>query len=394
MLWLYRWFIGYVRVFFYGGASEQIFSYTARERITFWNTSLTPKGIEGNVSVKDFLKLPYILKKSGIRLHIVQKMGFPFRLHKNRKRAGIALGLVLLVVFLKIMSGYIWIIEVEGNEKVKTYEIINACNEIGIRQGIRSERIVPKTDRQRLLLKLESIAWASLNVEGCKLTVNVSESKPEKEDNSCICNLKANADGIIKKIDVVSGNCVVKKGDTVKKGDVLVSGVLEKADKTEFLHSHGKIIATVKDIVIVEENYIINKIFETGETEKRKVLEVFGIKIPLYLGKVKGEYNGKVTVTDIKLFGQKLPLKIYTKEFKFIKNKKDRLSEEELKKRLHIMLESKLINKNYESYKIEKEDITYIKDGLRLTATVSAEKSIAYRDKLIVSEEKQSEDLS
>ncbi len=387
MLWLYRWLKGYLRVIFYGEAYEKIFNLTSRERITLWNTSLSTKGIESNIIISDFLKLPTVMKRSGIRIHILQKKGFPFRLYKNRKRAGIAMGIALMIIFLEIMSGYIWIIEVNGNKNVNESEIINACNDIGIRVGIKSNSIEPKTDRQKLLLKLDTLAWASLNIEGCRLTVNVSESKPKKDDNSCICNLKAKEDGIIKRIDVTSGNCVVKKGDAVKKGDVLVSGVLEKADKTEFLHSQGVVIATVKSVEIVEDSFSVSEIFETGKKLEKSVLEIYGIKLPLYLGKEKNEYISKNKIYEAKLFGQKIPLKLYKKKFVFIKKETIKLNEIALAERLHKKLDEKLKKSGIENYTIEKEDLISIDGGLRLKAIIMSEQNIAYRDKLIVSSE-------
>ena len=64
-------------------------------------------------------------------------------------------------------------------------------------------------------------------------------------------NLKAAADGIIKRIDVTSGNCIVKVGDTVAKGDILVSGMEERADGTKFVHSAGRVTAVIEREVTV-----------------------------------------------------------------------------------------------------------------------------------------------
>ena len=315
MLFLYRFFCGVLTVEFYGVYPEKVLNLCAKNKISIWSARFINQRICCKIAVKDFLKLPAILRKSGIRVHIIEKSGFPFFFKKYNRRFGFFTGIVLFFVFLYTMSGYVWIIDVEGNSKVKTADILTACEEIGIKTGVKIDKIAPKPDAQELLLKLDGLAWASLNIEGCRLTVNVTEVKKKAADNSVATNLKATADGIITHIDVTSGNCIVKVGDVVKKGDLLVSGVIENESQTRFVHSAGKIIASAETAVTLEERLKKQVSYPTGEVKTRSVLEFFGIKIPLYLGSVKGDYTAQSTVKTARLFSQNLPVKLYTKKF-------------------------------------------------------------------------------
>ena len=65
----------------------------------------------------------------------------------------------------------------------------------------------------------------------------------------------ATADGIIKKMDIVSGNSVVKVGQAVKKGDLLVSGIIETVDGTRFVKSKGTVLATSEKEITLRENF-------------------------------------------------------------------------------------------------------------------------------------------
>jgi len=288
------------------------------------------------------------------------------------------------LIFLKYMSGFIWLVEVTGNEKVDSGEILRACESIGIRQGIRSSDINTKTQREKLLLKLDSLAWASLNIEGCKLTVNVSEIEKKGENNECACNLKAKADGIIKKIDVTSGNCIVKIGDTVKKGDVLVSGVFEKLTGTEFVHSSGVITATTQRSVTVEGEYEKMERIENGEIKNKCVLEFFGVKIPLYLGKESKSYNQSLKTKHATLFGVNLPIKIHEKEFRFTEEYKKIYSEEELIAELENKIDLIMKNEGIEDYEITSSTKTNHEKGIKLTAVITATEDIVYREALLV----------
>ncbi|MBR4973451.1 MAG: sporulation protein YqfD, partial [Clostridia bacterium] len=214
MLWLFRYSIGYLYIVIKGEYNENVLNLCAKNRITLWNSRLHKKDIETCISVNDFKKLRTIIRGSKVRLHILKKVGLPFKIQKSRNRSGLLVGFIILALFLKIMSGYIWVIDVSGNKKISEKEILSACRQIGITEGIRAKNINPKTDREHLLLKCNSLSWASLNIEGCRLTVNVTEIGKLPENEESATNLKANTDGIIKKIDVTLGNCVVKVGDT------------------------------------------------------------------------------------------------------------------------------------------------------------------------------------
>ena len=48
-------------------------------------------------------------------------------------------------------------------------------------------------------------------------------------------------------MDITSGTSVVSVGQAVKKGDLLVSGIIETADVTRFVNSRGKVYAKIKN---------------------------------------------------------------------------------------------------------------------------------------------------
>lgn len=387
MLWLFRFITGYVRVLFSGESPEKILNIASSNRIFLWNSHITKNGIESCISVKDFKGIHHIIRGSGVKVHILKKYGLPFKVAKNRKRFGIAAGVAVFFIFLKLMSGYIWIINVTGNEKVNTNDIVSALENIGIREGVKRSFIDPKSQREKLLLEIDSLAWASLNVEGCRLTVNVSEIKNAKPEQSAPSNLKAAADGIIKKIDVNSGNCVVRSGDTVKTGDVLVSGIIEKAGGTEFVRSAGTVTAVTERSITVSGKYS-QKIFdESGKVKKKCVLELFTLKIPLFLGKETQKYNFDLKTYDLSLFGQKLPIRIYEKEFRYVNEYQLNLNREKLCSKLEEEVSDILKKKNVEDYTITSRDITETADGITLTAIVTAEENIAVSEELLISEQ-------
>ena len=137
MLWFYRIIFGFLRVRFYGDYKEKILSICANNGITLWNSKTNEKGIESSLLVKDFKFLRKITKGQKIRVHILKKRGLPFIIQRYRHRTGILVGVVIFFCFLEIMSSYIWIIYINGKNKVTDKEILNACENIDVREGIK-----------------------------------------------------------------------------------------------------------------------------------------------------------------------------------------------------------------------------------------------------------------
>lgn len=370
---------------FYGEFPEKILNLTSANKIYLWDSKLTKKGIECCISVKDFRKMLFILKNSGVKVHILKKHGLPFKTEKNRKRLGLAVGMAVFFIFLKIMSGYVWIIDVTGNKTVDSKEIISALEDIGIKEGIRTKSINSKIQKEKLLLQIDSLAWASLNIEGCRLTVNVSEIKDEKNEETAACNLTASADGIIKKIDVTSGNCVVKPGDTVKAGDILVSGILERQSGTEFVRSQGSIIAVTERSINVKGNFTQQITSENGSNKTKTVLDLFTLKIPLYLGKETQKYNSVQKTVNLSLFGQTLPIRIHRKKFCYVDDYTVTYNREQLIEKLEKQIEDKIKEEGIETYTEISRNINETEDQLEITVIISAEENIAVSEELLVS---------
>ena len=385
MLWFFRYTGGYLTVVFYGEFPEKILNLTSANKIYLWDSKLTKKGIECCISVKDFRKMLFILKNSGVKVHILKKHGLPFKTEKNRKRLGLAVGMAVFFIFLKIMSGYVWIIDVTGNKTVDSKEIISALEDIGIKEGIRTKSINSKIQKEKLLLQIDSLAWASLNIEGCRLTVNVSEIKDEKNEETSACNLTASADGIKKKIYVTTGNCVVKPGDTVKTGDVLVSGILERQSGTEFVRSQGSIIAVTERSINVKGNFTQQITSENGSNKTKTVLDLFTLKIPLYLGKETQKYNSVQKTVNLSLFGQTLPIRIHQKKFCYVDDYTITYSREKLTEKLEKQIEDKIKEEGIETYTEISRNINETEDQLEITVIISAEENIAVSEELLVS---------
>ncbi len=384
-IYLFRYFHGYLRVLFSGDFSERILHLSARNSATLWEIEKCENGaIIANISVKDFRKIRTIRAKSGVRVRIVEKIGAPFIIKKYSKRIGFALGIVVFFVIINFLSGYVWKIEVAGNEKVSETLILNACSELGINEGTRIKSIDTSVAKEQLLIKLNGLAWASFNIEGCRLTVEVSEIKNNAQNENKPSNLLAKVDGVIKHINVKSGNCLVKVGDAVVKDDMLVSGTIELAESGVMskVKSKGEIIAETERIFTVTvPKKQIKSVTSEKKTTKR-VLSFFSVNIPLYLGETKEPFICKTEIKVFKLFGEKIPISITKKIFYPTKEIEINISDDEAKEIGAEKINNTLKNGNFKEFSLFKENSKSTKDEYILTQTFKCEENIVYEEKI------------
>ena len=154
---------------------------------------------------------------------------------------------------------------------------------------------------------------------------------------------------------------------------------------TEFVRSRGKIIAEVeKDFKIIQPMRV-KESHRTGEKVTRSVLSIFGIKIPLYFGRVSAPYEcDKETESNIS-DKPYLPIRLIRNTFYFVENKEYILSEEEAKRRATAELEKQLKEYLGEGEVIDKK-ITYSreKDNFAVLVEIKCQKDIIFEEKLLL----------
>lgn len=388
MIWLWRFISGFLEIEITGENCEQILNRAATNNIYFWNLKFIKGKIYGCISIKNFLKL--FTNRHGLKckIKIIKKIGIIFHIKKYKKRFGFFIGGIIFTFIIFFLSNFIWVINVEGNNIIPTQEILNSCRIIGIYEGIAKNKVNNKYDAQRLQLTRNDIAWCSFNVEGCVLTVNLSEiEKSEGNYRQDPTNIKAAIEGKIKKINVTSGNIMVKVGDTVSKGDILVSGIVENMSSTVFVHSSGEIIAETKRIFSARGDFIQEKNLEIGDRLTRYSIKFFNVKIPLYLGKINENYNYTCTIKNLSLFGSKIPIKIAQEQYIFQKKAKVKYNRSELEEILHNDIKNQLKNFNFITASQVDKEIIYTDSGMLLKITYACEEDIAVQNKILFSKE-------
>ena len=198
-----------------------------------------------------------------IRYDIGSPRGIYGFIRQNRQRYGLFISLILTLILAVISSGLVWDVRISGNESLPDYVIENALSNVGFGVGTSWRSIDKNVIESELLIEREDIAWISVNRRGTVAYVEVIESENvgNREDAGPLySNIVADRDGVVEEITVQSGVANVKIGDVVKKGDVLISGVVENESGTTFCRAQGYVRAeSVCDVVAFAERETVEK---------------------------------------------------------------------------------------------------------------------------------------
>ena len=169
----------------------------------------------------------------------------------------------------------------------------------------------------------------------------------------------------------------------------MVSGIVETANRTEFVRSSGVITALTEHNINLNGNFKEETIFETGKVKNKYVLELFTLKIPLYLGKETKECTTTLETRTLRLLGQNIPIKIYKKEFRFTEKGVLQWDGEKLKEKLTEQLNKQIKESKWQNTQIKATEFSENEKGITLSAIVTAEENIVYSEDIILSQENQ-----
>jgi similar to stage IV sporulation protein len=249
LLRLWNYLHGYVIIIVEGFFVEKFINICMHRQIKLWDIRAQRKGLMTmRMNVKSFKLIRPIARKARCKVRLLKKNGLPFVVNKYRRRKAFFVGAVLFFVLLYILTSFIWSVEITGNEKLQTSELEASLAQNGIGTGVLKYSI--DTDRavSNMMIGIEELSWISIVVRGTKVKVDVREriEMPTIVPRHIPCDIVAVKDGIIKRIVATEGFEAAGEGDTVQRGQVLISGSIPLKDEKKehrLVHAMGTVTA-------------------------------------------------------------------------------------------------------------------------------------------------------
>ena len=268
--------------------SAEAINVMMKEDVDYWEMRRKEGGeLTFSILEREYKRL--LTLAAGIPFHTVRRLGLPQLVGRYRKRLGIPLGLLIFLLLTKLSTQYIWEVTVSGNETLTDAEVQECLEALGC--GIGS--YIPSVDFYNIchefILENESVSWISVNMVGTTARVELIEARPkgsiEDGGNETPSNLLAAFDGEIVRTETASGMIAVRAGQTVTKGQLLVSGVVDVGHQEEgrfvLVRSRAKVYAKTKRTLEVVVPYETVKKTTVGRETLKKSLKFFGKSIKL-----------------------------------------------------------------------------------------------------------------
>lgn len=310
---------GYINFKLQGGNPEKFLNLCAKNHISVFEISKDDFGLNASSFEKNEKKLREISKKCGTEFILSEKKGVPVIFERHRKRWGFFVGIILFAAIIVYFSGFIWSVEVDGNSETETREILYVLNDLGVSPGVRMGTFDAKSVEQQAILKLPNLSWMHINFDGNVAKVEVGErtDRPQLVADSIPCNITAACDAQIINVQVRQGKAMVKPNDTIRAGEVIVSGVIEepKTSLTRYVHARATIVARTNRELTVEVPYKTSSLEDTGKVVKRYAIDFLNVQLPLYWSVPEGKYRRMVYRNPIRLGSLELPIAWRTTAF-------------------------------------------------------------------------------
>lgn len=229
-----KYLLGYLKIVVSGYSSERFMNLCSHQNIELWDVNTVDQAYEMKIYADDFFKLKPMIRKTGTKVKIMKKYGFPFWLRSYLSRYFLIFGFFFCLLFLFFMSTFIWKIEVQGNHRCSDEEIRSFLKSMDVYEGTAKKKISCEAIGTVLRENFEDMIWVSVSLNGVDLVIEVKENTDreyeEKEETDIPIDVVAEKAGRITSIVTSRGTPLVKSGDVVEKGDVLVSGIVEIQD--------------------------------------------------------------------------------------------------------------------------------------------------------------------
>lgn len=289
-----------------------------------------------------------LLSQNSINVKRIYVRGIAANLKKALKRPGIIVGLLIALFILKIQNRVVWKIEISGNDVISSAEIEENLSAVGFAVGKTYDKNKISAICNQYILNDDRVSWISVNMSGNVAFVEIKErTKKENTDKlPSYSGIIASKDCVIERPEVFCGTSLVQKGQTVEKGQMIISPIEFGTDGKEYISGAvGKIIAKTYNEFYVKIPYetVIENFEEIPEFSY--TLNFLGHKIRIG-NKSPNNSENKLFVfknENVKLFGKiELPINAEILETrKYVVTPKT-LGAEEAKKKAYRKMYSKI----------------------------------------------------
>ena len=227
------------------------------------------------VRSKDFTLLKELNEQRGDILRVVRNAWTFGYLHLILQRKFFLMASVFFVILALYLPGKILFVRIEGNNTVPSNKILEEAERCGIEFGASRRKVRSEKVKNELLSSIPDLQWAGINTAGCVATISVTERTNDDKENEehIVSNIVAQKDGYILRGTVTRGSCLFQIGQSVKTGEVLISGYTDCGTCIQATRAEGEVYAQTRWFFeAVSPKQYLKKVSSTATKRKISVL--------------------------------------------------------------------------------------------------------------------------
>ncbi|QAT42703.1 sporulation protein YqfD [Aminipila luticellarii] len=248
-----------------GFKQQDLISECMKKNIPLRNVKIK-NNIEMTLKIKrdDFESLKK-LGKNRYRMSILSEGGYLPLLSVVLNNKARICGVLLFIFIVYFQTLFISEIRIDGYEMFTERQIRECLKEGGMFEGCKKSMDIEKL-KLFLYDKLDHVAFVGINVKGCLAEVKIVEGtiNLKKVDKSAPCDIVADKEGYIDKITPIEGIRALDTGDYVKKGDIIIAGIIpihstaygqpESSETERYVHAEGTVTARIPYRFVYNQN--------------------------------------------------------------------------------------------------------------------------------------------
>ena len=212
-----------------GDQTERFLNMCSYHKIRLFDIQRKEQNCFIKIYADDFFNLKDICRKTHVKIKITHKKGLYFLILKYTKKQIFFITAFLSFLVFCIASRFLWGIKIEGNQTITNDLITDYLQENGIHYGMPLSQIPIYELKTNIRNTYDEIKWVSIYLKGTNLHITIKENDTVKPDSnlSSYSDLIAPENGVVDSIVVRQGTPMVKEGDEVAKGDILITGKVD-----------------------------------------------------------------------------------------------------------------------------------------------------------------------
>ncbi|HLO04281.1 MAG TPA: sporulation protein YqfD [Symbiobacteriaceae bacterium] len=226
---LVTWILGTLRLEVVGGDHGLLLGRAVAAGLTLWGMQRRGARLMATLTLSDFYRLPKLRRGTGCRIRIRGRQGLPFFLRDLRRRPAWVAGLAFVAGMLIWAAGHVWRVEVRitGPENLDRRAVLQVAADAGLAAGVWRTDFDPQRVATEIKGRIPEASWVVVRLTGTRAVIEVVEKAAQQAPQAAACiNLYAKKDAVVEKVIPFQGESVVRPGQIVKKGDLLVECVL------------------------------------------------------------------------------------------------------------------------------------------------------------------------